>query len=148
LGLGSWVCAANSGVPVQRLTPGSSQIVNFDDIREWIHAGRRGEEGGKIVTEGDKAIIAGRGLDSVALRVRSAYDLRKALGSFGRLRSAIQRYFLGAADKDTDPLLDAVATATAFKVSAFQHFSVSGFPFPPIVQRDLEKWVGERCGEC
>ena len=46
------------------------------------------------------------------------------------LPSAIQRYFLGAKDKDTDPLLDAVAMAWTET-------------FTPIVQRDLEKWVGE-----
>jgi len=105
------------------------------------------EKGGKGITPGDEALIRDRGIDSVAQRVRTAYDSRVPLGACGRLRSAIQRYFLGAADKDTDPLLDAVAVATAFNVSAFQHFSFSVFPFPPIVQRDLEKWVGERCGE-
>ena len=36
--------------------------------------------------------------------------------------------------KDTDPLLDAVAVAWTET-------------FTPIVQRDLEKWVGERCGK-
>jgi len=125
---------ANPGVPVQRLPPGSAQVVTLDDIREWIRAGLRGEEGGKRITPGDESLIRDRGIDAVAQRVRTAYYSRAPLGAYGRLRSAIQRYFLGAKDKDTDPLLDAVATAWTET-------------FTPIVQRDLEKWVGERCGE-
>lgn len=112
----------------------SSQIMSYEDIKEWIRAGIAGEPGGKRITAADETAMRERGIPGVAAVVMKAYYSKKPEARYARLRAAIQRYFMGARKQESVPLLDAVAAAWV------EHFA-------PVITRDLSEYAAELCRE-
>jgi hypothetical protein len=116
-----------------------SQVMSFDDIKDWIRAGQRGEPGGKRITADDEAYMAKAGggeagINAVAAIVMKAYYSTLPRSNYTRLRAAIQRYMLGNRDSQSSPLLDAIATAWR------EHFAV-------VIRRDLKDHAVQLCKE-
>jgi hypothetical protein len=112
----------------------ASQVMSFEDIKEWIRAGQKGEPGGKIITAEDAQRIREQGIDAVASIVMKAYYSAKPDSRYTRLRAAIQRYMLGSRATAAAPLLDTIATAWA------EHFSST-------IPRDLKTHAAKLCRE-
>ncbi|RYD50149.1 MAG: hypothetical protein EOP85_00165 [Verrucomicrobiaceae bacterium] len=110
----------------------SSQIVSFDDIRDWIRAGMAGEAGGKRVTAVDEKVMRERGIDGVASVVMKAYHSVTSDARYTRLRAAIQRYMTGSRSTADTPLMEAVAKAW------IEHFT-------PRIKRDLSVHAASVC---
>jgi hypothetical protein len=110
----------------------STQTMSFEDIKEWIRAGIAGEPGGKRITAIDDKVMREKGVAGVASVVMKAYYSKKPDPRYARLRSAIQRYFLGARAAESSPLLDAVTVAWV------EHFSV-------VIPQDLSKYAADLC---
>lgn len=125
---------AKEGVLDPKARRSSSQVMTYDNIKDWIRAGQRGEAGGKRITKIDDEIMAKKGIDGVAQIVMKAYYSSKADARYNRLRAAIQRYFLGDKGKDASPLLDAVAKAWV------EHLT-------PVIRRDLSDYAARLCRE-
>lgn len=125
--------AADGGLAPKESRP-SSQMMSYEDIKEWIRAGVAGEPGGKRMTAADETAMRERGLPGVAAVVMKAYYSSKPDARYTRLRAAIQRYFMGARKQESAPLLDAVAVAWV------EHFT-------PVIIRDLSEYAAELCRE-
>lgn len=114
-----------------------SQVMSFEDIKDWIRAGQRGEPGAKRITAADEKVMAKAGggeagINAVASIVMKAYYSSAPKSNYTRLRAAIQRYMLGARETQSSPLLDAVAKAWR------EHFAV-------VIRRDLKDHAVQLC---
>lgn len=125
---------AQEGTLDPKATRRPSQVMTYDNIKDWIRAGIRGEPGGKRITAIDDAVMQKKGIDGVAQIVMKAYYSSAADARYNRLRAAIQRYFLGGKSKQSTPLLDAVAQAW------LAHFT-------PAIHRDLADYATRICRE-
>jgi hypothetical protein len=110
----------------------ASQVMSYEDIKEWIRAGIAGEPGGKRITAIDEDVMSEKGIPGVAAIVMKAYYSKKPEARYTRLRAAIQRYFLGARKTEAEPLLDAIAVAWV------EHFT-------PVIARDLGEYADGLC---
>lgn len=114
-----------------------SQVMSFDDIKDWIRAGQKGEPGAKRITAADEKAMAAAGggeagINAVASIVMKAYYSSQPKSNYTRLRAAIQRYMLGNRNTESSPLLDAVAKAWR------EHFAV-------VIRRDLKEHAAQIC---
>jgi hypothetical protein len=110
----------------------SSQTMSYEDIKEWIRAGIKGEPGGKRITAIDDEVMSKKGVDGVASVVMKAFYSKKPDPRYARLRSAIQRYFIGARAVESTPLLDSITIAWR------EHFSV-------VIPQDLKRYAADLC---
>lgn len=129
---------ADGGLAPNEQRP-DSQVMSFEDIKDWIRAGQRGEPGGKRITADDEDYMAKAGggeagINAVASVVMKAYYSSAPRSNYTRLRAAIQRYMLGNRDAQSSPLLDAVAKAWR------EHFAV-------VIRRDLKDHAVQLCQE-
>lgn len=129
---------ADGGLAPKEQRP-DSQVMTFDDIKDWIRAGQKGEPGAKRITAEDEKFMADAGggeagINAVASIVMKAYYSSTPKPNYTRLRAAIQRYMLGNRATQSSPLLDAVAKAWR------EHFAV-------VIRRDLKDHAAQLCRE-
>lgn len=124
--------SGRDGTHPSHVPAGNQSSISLDDIRKWIEAGLRGEDGGKRITEADRDLIGEKGIDAVALNVKAAVFSNYPKSSYARLRNHIRDYLITREDRETDPLLDAV-------LAAWMQV------FPPLFESDLARWVEKVC---